>query len=1057
MLRVTAFGAFGGAAEVNFDALADSGLFLLHGETGAGKTTLLDAIGFALYGQVPGERRKAKRLRSDHAAATTRTEVTLEATIGGHRFRVTRSPQQTRPKRSGGGMTAEPAKVLLAEHTGGSWQTLSTRTGEADQQIADLMGMSAEQFFQVVLLPQGQFARFLHADADERRALLQRLFRTEAFRAVEDWLAERRKETANRVRDAEQDIGLLAARIAQVAGVPMPGDGDGQAASPAGNTAAGTQPGGAQHQPGTAPALTTSWAEGLAATAAADRDAAARVAGARRGELDAALAAQAAVRVLADRQRRRAEALRRREELAADEARMAARRQELAAATRAAEIARVFTGADRAAEALAAARGAEEEGRAAVAGEGLSPQAPAGELRAAAEERQQQVGRLTQLRELADRASAEDELAAAARDRAAALAAGIRAGEEAAADQAVRREQLTGRREAARQASSRLPGVRDEAGRRRAAAGDAAALAEARAGERALHEQRETAREHANGLHERALKVREERIDGMIAELAAALVDGTPCPVCGSLDHPDPSEIRGRRITHHEEEQAALEADAAREAVAKLDRELAALGARASDLATQLIAAGVTDPALASGDGPAPAGVSGPAPADGDGGAPATAAGPLIAGPEAAARLHTLAAALAAEADTLETEAAQLDAEAAQLGQHENDLTGLGTAITEIEKQQGVLAGQRQSALDEGEAAERRAAGYRESLLGQLGGAPDLDTALAAAREAAVALAAAAAATEATAAAARDAERAGRDAGRAAAEAGFAGVAPARAAIRTPEWRATAQEEISAYEKETAAVGSQLADPELDVPLDPPADVTGAEERVTGARDAYDEAVSGHGRASDKAATLAGLVPESAARLTGIEPLREHAAEARQLADLAAGLGANTLKMTLSSFVLAARLEEVAEAASQRLLRMTAGRYSLAHTDARRGAGRSGLGLLACDAWTGQERDTSTLSGGETFLASLALALGLADVVTAEAAGVTIEALFVDEGFGSLDEDTLDEVMSVLDSLREGGRMVGIVSHVSELRQRIPAQVHVRKGRSGSSVELVTA
>src|SRR5262245_53498895 len=158
--------------------------------------------------------------------------------------------------------------------------------------------------------------------------------------------------------------------------------------------------------------------------------------------------------------------------------------------------------------------------------------------------------------------------------------------------------------------------------------------------------------------------------------------------------------------------------------------------------------------------------------------------------------------------------------------------------------------------------------------------------------------------------------------------------------------------------------------------------------------------------------------------------------------------------MTLSAFVLAARLEEVAAAASQRLLTMTAGRYSLVHTDARKGGGRSGLGLLACDSWTGQDRDTSTLSGGETFLASLALALGLADVVTAEAAGTPMEALFVRQGFGQLDEDALEEVMTVLDGLREGGRMVGIVSHVSELRQRIPAQVHVRKGHQGSHVHV---
>jgi len=209
-----------------------------------------------------------------------------------------------------------------------------------------------------------------------------------------------------------------------------------------------------------------------------------------------------------------------------------------------------------------------------------------------------------------------------------------------------------------------------------------------------------------------------------------------------------------------------------------------------------------------------------------------------------------------------------------------------------------------------------------------------------------------------------------------------------------------------------------------------------------------------HAHAQDQARQLADLAPRLAGRLADLEPRAAAATEARQLADLAAGLAGNTFKMTLSSFVLAARLEEVAAAASERLLKMTSGRYSLVHTDARRGGGRSGLGLLACDGWTGVDRDTSTLSGGETFLASLALALGLADVVTAEAAGTPIEALFVDEGFGGLDEDTLEEVMTVLDSLREGGRMVGIVSHVTELRQRIPAQIQVRKGRSGSDLAV---
>jgi exonuclease SbcC len=102
------------------------------------------------------------------------------------------------------------------------------------------------------------------------------------------------------------------------------------------------------------------------------------------------------------------------------------------------------------------------------------------------------------------------------------------------------------------------------------------------------------------------------------------------------------------------------------------------------------------------------------------------------------------------------------------------------------------------------------------------------------------------------------------------------------------------------------------------------------------------------------------------------------------------------------------------------------------------------------DGWTGVERDTATLSGGESFLASLALALGLADVVQAEAGGAGVETLFVDEGFGTLDDETLDEVMTVLDGLRDGGRTVGVVSHVAELRQRIPSRVEVVKRRHGS-------
>jgi exonuclease SbcC len=188
-------------------------------------------------------------------------------------------------------------------------------------------------------------------------------------------------------------------------------------------------------------------------------------------------------------------------------------------------------------------------------------------------------------------------------------------------------------------------------------------------------------------------------------------------------------------------------------------------------------------------------------------------------------------------------------------------------------------------------------------------------------------------------------------------------------------------------------------------------------------------------------------------------PVRDELELTTQLSSFVEGKAPdNRLQMRLSAYVLAYRLSQVVAAANLRLARMSDQRYSLQHTP-HRGAGetRGGLSLQVRDDWSGESRDPATLSGGETFVVSLALALGLADVITQEsdsaAEGSRLETLFVDEGFGSLDDEgTLDEVLAVLDELRDGGRAVGIVSHVAELRQRIPAQLRVERGRNGSTL-----
>ncbi|MBK8293899.1 MAG: hypothetical protein IPK93_03655 [Solirubrobacterales bacterium] len=159
--------------------------------------------------------------------------------------------------------------------------------------------------------------------------------------------------------------------------------------------------------------------------------------------------------------------------------------------------------------------------------------------------------------------------------------------------------------------------------------------------------------------------------------------------------------------------------------------------------------------------------------------------------------------------------------------------------------------------------------------------------------------------------------------------------------------------------------------------------------------------------------------------------------------------------MPLSIFVLAARLRQVIDAANVRLRKMSGGRYELLYSGDKKGNAMSGLGIEVMDGNTSHARSTGTLSGGESFYASLALALGLAEVVQQESGGRRLDTLFIDEGFGTLDSETLDQVMNEIDSLREGGRTVGLVSHVEELRTRIPAQIQIEKDHTGSAIRTV--
>ena len=218
-LSLTAFGSFGGTETIDFDQLADAGLFLLHGPTGAGKTTVLDAVSFALFGTVPGVRPAGHGLRSDHAGRPLPTEVRLEVTLDGRRFRIVRRPRQLRPKRRGEGVIEDAPTATVQELVGGTWVARAAKPNEADPYLQERLHMGVTQFHQIVMLPQGDFARFLRANADDRRLVLEELFATHRFAEVERWLrarAEADRAAVSTAEDAVRDLLVAAATVADV-------------------------------------------------------------------------------------------------------------------------------------------------------------------------------------------------------------------------------------------------------------------------------------------------------------------------------------------------------------------------------------------------------------------------------------------------------------------------------------------------------------------------------------------------------------------------------------------------------------------------------------------------------------------------------------------------------------------------------------------------------------------------------------------------------------------------------------------------------------------------
>ncbi|CAI9414268.1 AAA family ATPase [Nocardioides sp. T2.26MG-1] len=874
-LEITAFGPFADTVSVDFDELSAAGLFLLSGPTGSGKTSVLDAVCFALYGDVPGDRSSAKRLRSDQAAPGVRPQVTLEATLSGRRFRIVRSPSWERPKRRGTGVTTEQASVSIAERVDGSWVTHSTRLDETGHLVTRLVGMNTAQFTQVALLPQGRFQAFLRARSEERHHLLQQLFRTGRFEDVERWLRDRRLALGRQADDVRRRADELVSRVSETTGEPAPG------------------------------ADASSWARRLLDEASDQCSETAAAAGVAAEAEATARAACETARTLVERRRRLDAAAAEHQRLLEDAPEHETARARLDAARRAAGVVPLHAVAVKAQRTRSAA--------------------------------QSTVAAL----EVTDRATLEAAVADAVEG-----AARLRA----LRPRAVRLQEVVAETARLERRQAALAAERDAA--RAAARALVETLTTQVAEARAAHAE---ARSEAQRLRGHALDVREARLDGMAAEIAGALAVGASCPVCGSCDHPHKAATRAGAPDDAAEKAALRAADDAAATEHLRDVEV-------RDLAARLDAA--------------------------------------------VERIDDVPADLAAEETAAATALERLAAEATALGE---ELSDYDEALATAHSRQERAGRAALTALDALDAADRALEEAQQSLAASV------------------------------------------------LTAGFASAEEAVAASLDQRAYDRLAAGVAEHDRRLAAVSAVLAEPgadEVAAAVLPDLGELERDHRTT--LDALGAARAREAAWTTRASRLASLVTELDAALAAWAPLRWELELTTGLCSFVEGKGCdNRLQMRLSAYVLAYRLSQVVAAANTRLGGMSDQRYSLEHTG-RRGAGetRGGLSLLVRDDWSGESRDPATLSGGETFVVSLALALGLADVVTQEAGGADLDTLFVDEGFGSLDADTLDDVMDTLDSLRDGGRVVGVVSHVAEMRDRIPTRLVVSKSRRGSTLAI---
>lgn len=1035
ILRLTmdAVGPFPGHEVIDFEAFSDAGRFLLSGPTGAGKSTIIDAIVFALYGKVSGGRDSSdSRIRSRYANEQAKTEVELIFSTSSGNYKVRRQPAYERVKKNGKGVTKQNAKAWLFKLDEQLREVSEplTKTSDVGTEITRIVGLNREQFTQTVVLPQGKFAQFLRSTSKDRQDLLQELFGTAIFEDLQLDLVERAREVKKKQEalnaNLRANLEVLASLLDEA---PQLNQERSLVYAPVPKVDCEFDP------------LETAWAsrfEPLAPWLEQNQRCADLEVSAFREQEDKLRSEFASQRDLAARQDRYLALTKEHEQLVAQGPAQVQRLAQIQALQALADLKPWHEQLKQAQQAVA-----QRQLEQAAALEQLEP-----------DERVQAV-----LQRPGDYQSAQA-LSVQLTAQVAALSPQV----ELEAGLAGRRRDLQAKTQAHESASTKLAQGRERENQlptqiaskqelleqlnEQAATLPAAQLAQEQAAQALklakAHEQ--LAKDHQQALKLQqlvALELKqasqkhkhmlEQWLSQSALNLAQNLVDGAPCPVCGATEHPAPATQGGENISQDQLDQALEEVNEAQEELSQASEKVTKLAAQLEAQPCQLSPVQAREQLEE---------------------AKAALAAAKQAGEQARsckthitelnAELETLRAdnqaaqtRLAGDAKEIQLLGEKIESDAASLS-----CEGFESVAAKAEYLSQLAAGLEQLAKagQELSQCQKRAQQAADSFAAQWAQA----SASFAEHSAKPAQAAEPTATAPVPTDPAETEPA-QDTSAANAQDGYAQACQAFAGLDLTALKAAA----ASYEKSLSinqAALDELAGIEL---TPPPLEQTQAQLEQAQAKTQACQTYASTWQA------FAGQVNAQLAKLNKLLARRSQASatDAQLLALASAANGDNHARLTLSAWVLQAHFRQVLVFANERLGVIGAGRYELINVDSEEDTRqqKQGLGLAVVDHLSGTTRSPRTLSGGESFYVSLALALALADVVATQNGGIEMNTLFIDEGFGSLDEGTLAEVMDVLGALHSGGRVVGIVSHVSELKRAIPAAVEVRPLLGGGS------